>query len=83
VDGEPTSHRIECAVFETDRQLIVGSVTLPSEGYQARFSDHLNRRNFGFVPLTNVEVTCLKTGRVTERQFLVVDKADVRIAFTV
>ncbi len=38
-EGEQIAHRVERAVFETDRQLIVGDVTLPPEGYKSRFSD--------------------------------------------
>ena len=34
---------VERAVFETDRYVVVGDVTLPPEGYQSRFSDSLNR----------------------------------------
>ena len=77
--GDRIAHRIERAVFETDRQLIVGDVTLPPEGYQSRFSDSLNRGGLEFIPLTNVEITSLDTGKVTERPFAVVGKAHVRI----
>ncbi len=76
-----SADRIERAVFETDRQLIVGDVTLPSEGYQSRFSDSLNRGDHDFIPLTNVEITSLDTGEVSERPFVVVAKAHIRIAF--
>ena len=81
--GERIAHRIERAVLETDRQLITGDVTLPPEGYQSRFSDALNRGDLDFVPLTNVEITELETGKVSERPFVVVGKAHVRIAFTI
>jgi hypothetical protein len=74
-------HRIERAVFETDRQLVVGDVTLPPEGYQSRFSDVLNRRDFDFLSLTNVEITSLVDGKVSERPFVVLSKNQVRIAF--
>jgi hypothetical protein len=80
--GERIAHRIERAVLETDRHLIVGDVTLPPEGYQSRFSDALNRGDLDFVPLTNVEITSLETGKVTERPFIVVGKAHIRVAFT-
>jgi hypothetical protein len=83
MEGERIAHRIERAVLETDRQLIVGDVTLPPEGYQSRFSDALNRGDLAFIPLTNVEITSLETGKVTERPFIVVGKAHVRIAFTI
>jgi hypothetical protein len=73
--------RIERAAFETDRQLIVGDVTLPSEGYQSRFSDSLNRGDHDFISLTNVEITSLDTGKVSERPFIIVAKAHIRVAF--
>jgi hypothetical protein len=80
-DGDPIAHRVERAVFETDRQLVVGDVSLPPEGYQSRFSDVLNRRDFDFLPLTDVEITALADGTVIERPFMVLSKASVRIAY--
>jgi hypothetical protein len=80
-EGEKVAHRVERAVFETDRQLVVGDVTLPPEGYQSRFSDVLNRRDFDFLPLTNVEITSLVDGRVSERSFVVLAKHQIRIAY--
>ena len=53
-------------MFETDRQLIEGDLTLPPAGYQSRFSDSLNRGEFEFVPLTNVRVTSLSDGKVAK-----------------
>lgn len=80
-EGEQIEHRTERAVFETDRQIVIGDVTLPPEGYQSRFSDVLNRRDFDFLPLTRVEITTLQDGKVTERPFMVLSKANVRIAY--
>ena len=80
-EGDQIAHRVERAVFETDRQMIVGDVTLPPEGYQSRFSDVLNRRDFDFLPLTRVEITTLSDGKVTERPFMVLAKSQVRIAY--
>ena len=74
-------HHVERAVFETDRQLIVGDVTLPPEGYQSRFSDVLNRRDLDFLSLTNAEITSLADGTVKERPFLVISKSQVRLAY--
>lgn len=73
--------RVERAVFETDRQLIEGDLTLPPTGYQSRFSDSLNRGDFEFVPLTNVQVTSLADGKVTAVPFLVLSKRQIRIAY--
>jgi hypothetical protein len=80
-ESDRIEHRVERAVFETDRQLVVGDVTLPPEGYQSRFSDVLNRRDFDFLPLTNVEITSLSDGRVNERPFMVLSKSQIRIAY--
>lgn len=73
--------RVERAVFETDRQLIEGDLTLPPAGYQSRFSDSLNRGEFEFVPLTNVQITTLADGRVSSVPFLVLAKRHIRIAY--
>ena len=81
MDDERIERRVERAIFETDRQLIVGDVTLPPEGYQARFSDALNRRDVDFLPLTNVEITSLIDGTISERPFVVLSKQHVRFAF--
>lgn len=75
--------RVERAVFETDRQLIEGDLTLPPAGYQSRFSDSLNRGEFEFVPLTNAKVTSLDDGKVTDVPFLVLAKRQIRIAYPV
>lgn len=81
---EPDSQsrrRVERAVFETDRQRVIGDLTLPHAGYQSRFSDSLNRGDFEFVPLTNVEVTSLDGGQTTSVPFLVLSKRQIRIAY--
>ncbi|HEX4668397.1 MAG TPA: hypothetical protein VH275_00280 [Solirubrobacterales bacterium] len=81
-DDERNERRVERAVFETDRQLVVGDVTLPPEGYQARFSDFLNRHDVDFLPLTNVEITSLADGTVSERPFLALSKHHIRLAYS-
>jgi hypothetical protein len=68
---KPARRRVERAVFETDRQLIEGDLTLPPAGYQSRFSDSLNRGEFEFVPLTNATLTSLDDGKVTQLPFVV------------
>ena len=79
--GAPIERRTERAVFETDRQLVVGDVTLPPAGYQSRFSDSLNRGDLEFVPLTNVEITSLEDGKVSERPFVVISRRHIRISY--
>ena len=78
---EQIERRVERAVFETDRQIVVGDITLPPAGYQSRFSDSLNRGDLEFVPLTNVEITSLIDGKVSERPFVVLSKRHVRISY--
>jgi uncharacterized protein DUF6812 len=73
--------RVERAVFETDRQLIEGDLTLPPAGYQSRFSDSLNRGDFEFVPLTNAEITSLADGGKIRVPFLVLSKRQIRVAY--
>jgi hypothetical protein len=77
----PGRRRVERAVFETDRQLVEGDLTLPPTGYQSRFSDSLNRGEFEFVPLTNAKVTSLDSGTVSELPFVVLSKRHIRVAY--
>jgi hypothetical protein len=79
--GETIERRVERAAFETDRQLVVGDVTLPPTGYQSRFSDLLNRTEFEFLPLTNVEITSLEDGTVNEQAFMALCKRHIRVAY--
>jgi hypothetical protein len=69
--------------FETDRHVVVGDVTLPAEGYQARFSDAINRGDVGFLPLIDVEITPLGGGEVERHAFIVLAKAHIRHAYPV
>jgi hypothetical protein len=80
-DEENIERRTERAVFETDRHLVVGDVTLPPAGYQSRFSDSLNRADHEFVPLTNVEITSLADGTAIERPFVVLSKRHIRLSY--
>lgn len=79
--GSNVDRRIERVIFETDRYVIVGDVTLPPEGYQSRFSDTMNREDFAFIPLVNVEITDRESGTVRERPFIIVGKAHVQVAY--
>jgi hypothetical protein len=80
---DPSARRIERVVFETDRQQIVGDVTLPPGGYQGRTTDLLNRDGFPFLPLVNVEITSLVDGEVSVKPFVVLAKSHVRFAYPV
>lgn len=74
------NRRRERVLFETDRHLIVGDVTLPPEGYQSRFSDAVNRADVAFLPLLNVEITPLSGGTAVRHEFIVLAKAHIRLA---
>lgn len=82
-DLSQKERRVERVQFETDRQRIVGDVTLPPEGYQSRFSDSLNRPDVTFIPLVNAEISSLMGGDVEKRPFMVISKSHVRIAYPV
>jgi hypothetical protein len=79
--GEHIERRVERVQFETDRYLIVGNVTLPPEGYQSRFSDSLNRGDVLFIPVVDVEIRPIEGGDVVRRDFIVIGKQHVRLAF--
>ncbi|HEX2706662.1 MAG TPA: hypothetical protein VHM66_01470 [Solirubrobacterales bacterium] len=82
-EDDKIERRVERAAFETDRQLVVGDVTLPPAGYQSRFSDSLNRPDVEFVALTNVEITSLLDGKVSVRPFVVLSKSHVRLSYPI
>jgi hypothetical protein len=82
MEGQPGSpRRRERVVFETDRHLVVGDVTLPPEGYQSRFSDAVNRADVAFIPLLEVEITPLEGGVTERRDFILLAKNHVRLAY--
>jgi hypothetical protein len=82
MEGKSSSpRRRERVVFETDRHLVVGDVTLPPEGYQSRFSDAVNRADVAFVPLLDVEISPLGGGEAERRDFILLAKEHVRIAY--
>jgi hypothetical protein len=77
------NRRRERVFFETDRHTVVGDVTLPSEGYQARLSDAINRGEVAFLPLTDVELTPLGGGEGERRAFVVLAKRHIRLAYPI
>jgi hypothetical protein len=78
-----SAKRVERVAFETDRLLVVGDVTLPPDGYQSRFSDSMNRTDFEFLALTNCEITSLADGRTQQRDFMMLAKCHIRVAYPV
>lgn len=82
MEGQPsTPRRRERVVFETDRHMVTGDITLPPEGYQSRFSDAVNRADVAFIPLLDVEISPLGGGMAERRDFIVLAKEHVRIAY--
>ena len=74
--------RRERVVFETDRHMVFGDVTLPPpQGYQSRFSDALNRSDISFIPLVDVEIKPLDGGEAQKHDFIVVSKEHIRLAY--
>jgi hypothetical protein len=74
-------NRTERVVLETDRYVITGDVRLPKEGYRSRFSDFLNRGDLDFIPLVDVEIASANGGASQHRDFTVVARSHVRVAY--
>jgi len=73
--------RREKIVFETDRHMVFGEVTLPPDGYQSRFSDAVNRSEIAFIPLVNAEIAPIGGGETQKHDFIVLGKAHIRLAY--
>lgn len=82
-DAGSSSMRTERVLFETDRHVIVGDITLPPEGYQSRFSDAINRGDVAFIPIINVEITPLGGGDTERQDFIVLSKSYIRLAYPI
>jgi hypothetical protein len=51
--------RAEQVVLETDRYRIVGTLTLPREGYRSRLSDYVNQRDREFFAVSDATISSL------------------------
>ncbi len=72
--------REEQVVLETDRYRIVGTLTLPREGYRSRLSDYVNQRDREFFAINNATVTALDAPEQTRHaSFVMVSRAHVRL----
>jgi hypothetical protein len=80
---ETGERRVERVRFETDRHVVVGDVVLPPEGYQSRFSDSMNRPDMPFLAVVNADVTSLEGGETVRRDFLVIGKEHIHLAFPI
>ena len=81
--GDHIERRVERVQFETDRHIIIGNVSLPPEGYQSRFSDSLNRPDVAFIPVVDVEIRPLEGGEAIRRDFVVLGKEHIVVAFPI
>jgi hypothetical protein len=80
---EQIEKRVERVQIETDKHRIVGSVTLPREGYQSRFSDALNRTDVAFIPVVDAEIRPLEGGEPQRRDMVIVGKQHIRLSFPI
>ncbi len=74
-------HRFERISIQTPRHLIVGIVTLASDGYRSRLSDLLNAPERSFIALTDATVTELDGDhKVSQHKFIAVHRQHVVFA---
>lgn len=71
--------RRESVVAETDRYRVTGCMTLPSEGYGSRLSDHVNRRDLEFFTLQDAELAPLDGGTAWTTPLLMLAREHVRL----
>ena len=72
--------REEQVVLETDRYRIVGTLTLPREGYRSRLSDYVNQRDREFFAVSEATITALDDTESTRRAaFIMVARRHVTL----
>ncbi len=71
--------RKEKVVIETDRYRVRGDMTLPSEGYRSRLSDHVNRRDQDFLTIQDAVLTPLDGGEGWRADVLMLASAHIRL----
>lgn len=74
------STRQEHLRIETLRHRILGTITLPRDGYRSRVSDFLNASEREFLPLTDVTVTPLDGGPSVRHSFIALSRAHIVFA---
>jgi Family of unknown function (DUF6812) len=74
--------RTEQVGVETATHSVIGTVTLPADGYRARFSDYLNRQDIDYISLTDVEKTPLSGGSATSHAFLAVARKAIVFGYS-
>jgi hypothetical protein len=72
--------RKERVVVETDRYRVEGMMTLPSEGYRSRVSDHVNRRDQAFFTMVDCKLVSLDdSGRDWDTPVLMLARRHIRL----
>jgi hypothetical protein len=72
--------RRERVVVETDRYRVEGMMTLPTEGYRSRISDHVNRRDQEFFTIVDAELVALDgSGRDWTAPVLMLARRHIRL----
>ena len=71
--------RKEKVVIETDRYRAEGDMTLPTEGYRSRLSDHVNRRDLEFFTLQDVTLTPFDGGESWTVPVLMLGSRHIRL----
>jgi hypothetical protein len=72
--------REEQVVLETDRYRIVGTLTLPREGYRSRLSDYVNQRDREFFAVSDATITSLDDTESTRKAaFIMVARRHVTL----
>ena len=71
--------RKEKVVLETDRYRVEGHMTLPSDGFGSRLSDHVNRRDVEFFTLQDATLSPLDGGNSWTASVLMVASRHIRL----
>ncbi len=71
--------RKETVVVETDRYRVEGSMTLPTEGYRSRLSDHVNRRDLEFFTVQDATLTPLDGGEARRVAVVMLASSHIRL----
>ncbi len=71
--------RKQRVVVETDRHRVEGDMTLPSEGYRSRLSDHVNRRDQDFFTIQDAVLTPHDGGKGWNAEVVLVAGAHIRL----
>lgn len=79
----PEHKKTESVALETATHLIKGTVTLPLEGYRARFSDYLNRADLDYLSLVDAVREPLGGGPRTYHRYLAIARKSILFAYSV